>query len=566
MRHPPMANYDSLDTAALQFRLAFRKGATPPDPAMPDDVPGPDYFPELVRLPAVPRRARRRRLRATARQLFDVDTEPLPEHLCDLLLKTMQDVYTGTDDMAGPAGPALGRRQAHRRRWPADRRGPPGHVPGRLRLREVHLELRPGAAHADAAAADHGPRPARGRRASRRTGMAPDLANSRPMTLLDILLAILAFAIYIAELAAWLATIAPALLADLATWPLRELIFQLLVVPAWDLYMLCRHAARPRGLPRPQAVRGVDGPRQARPGRAGIDRPAPRRPGRAIRLRHPARRAMLLTERSGLDPTTRGAAHRRASASTPPTRAPMVTDLDPPWLDTAPADAAPVYSEFVAPWRYPEHNMAGMRTGWEAPRTHVGPLRPGRRRRRPHERACRAATRARQRFEAATTPEETEAASAELLPTAGANLGDPIDYGAYLMGQLTGRLTTDPAARRRTRPTTRPPRCPTSTSTRTAGYAYQCWDYERHAPSVPPAGRTRSTWTGRTSGSARRRSWAFLSQIGGVHGGRPGDAGPRLVRLPGAADRPAAVRRRRQPAPPVAATTRSSASRTTTCR
>ena len=51
---------------------------------------------------------------------------------------------------------------------------------------------------------------------------------------------------------------------------------------------------------------------------------------------------------------------------------------------------------------------------------------------------------ARRRFEDATTPDETEAVSAELIPMKGENLGDPIDYGAYLMGQLTG-TQSDPA-------------------------------------------------------------------------------------------------------------------------
>src|ERR1043165_7037035 len=115
----------------------------------------------------------------------------------------------------------------------------------------------------------------------------------------------------------------------------------------------------------------------------------------------------------------------------------MVMDLDPPWWDGAPIDAALTYSEFVAPWRYPAHNMAGMRNGWEAPRTHVGPyvhghnagvlmgLLPG-------------SAAARHRYEAARTPEETEAVSAELLTMPGQHLGDPIDYGVYLIGQLTG--------------------------------------------------------------------------------------------------------------------------------
>jgi hypothetical protein len=88
---------------------------------------------------------------------------------------------------------------------------------------------------------------------------------------------------------------------------------------------------------------------------------------------------------------------------------------------------------------------------------------------------------ARRRFEDATTPEATEAASAELIPMAGEHLGDPIDYGVYLMGQLTGTWTS---------PTTyvghddaRP--LPDFNLDADRGYAYQCWDYVRHLPSTP---------------------------------------------------------------------------------
>jgi hypothetical protein len=152
----------------------------------------------------------------------------------------------------------------------------------------------------------------------------------------------------------------------------------------------------------------------------------------------------------------------------------MVTDLDPPWLAQAPIDSGRVPSEFVAPWRYPDHNMAGMRTGWEAPRTHPGPYLqgqdvtvlmgglPG-------------TDAARRRYEAARTPAETEAVSAELLSMPGQHLGDPIDYGAYLIGQLTGGDAANPL--------------PDFNLDSDRGYAYQCWDYLRHPESRPPTPR-----------------------------------------------------------------------------
>src|SRR5439155_24225829 len=101
LRHMPMTNYDSVDTAALQFRLAFRKGAPMPDPTMPDDVPGPDYFPSSWAYPTYPEGDHAGDA-AARKAIFDLDTEDFPEHICELLQMTMLDVYSGSDDMAGP--------------------------------------------------------------------------------------------------------------------------------------------------------------------------------------------------------------------------------------------------------------------------------------------------------------------------------------------------------------------------------------------------------------------------------------------------------------------------------
>ena len=87
----------------------------------------------------------------------------------------------------------------------------------------------------------------------------------------------------------------------------------------------------------------------------------------------------------------------------------------------------------------------------------------------------------------------------------GANLGDPLDYGAYLIGQLTGSWQT-PTGVLRHDDWQHP--LPDFNLDSDRGYAYQCWDYtaarvERAAgaPHLPD-----STWRGRTSGGARPRS------------------------------------------------------------
>ena len=51
-----------------------------------------------------------------AHDTFDVDSGPLPEHICQLLIDTMKDVYGGPGDMSGPAGAVVGwHRTAGRR-------------------------------------------------------------------------------------------------------------------------------------------------------------------------------------------------------------------------------------------------------------------------------------------------------------------------------------------------------------------------------------------------------------------------------------------------------------------
>jgi hypothetical protein len=64
----------------------------------------------------------------------------------------------------------------------------------------------------------------------------------------------------------------------------------------------------------------------------------------------------------------------------------------------------------------------------------------------------------------------------------GQHLGDPIDYGAYLIGQLTGRWqsATGYVSNDHLAP------LPDFNLDSDRGYAYQCWDYMRHAPSTPP--------------------------------------------------------------------------------
>jgi hypothetical protein len=473
MRHPPTMPWGSLDTAALHFRIAFQKSPTSPDPTMPDDEPLLDYFPGSNTYPMYldGETANEYALR---RDLFDKDTEPLPEHICELLLKTMQDVYTGPDDMSGPRILA----------WdPGQNTGTGGRptVEVLQNMFDIAFAYSKFSSSSGLAPRPPMPPPVIGDHdIPRPPGLPADgtmnLAGGRPLTFLDILLAILAFSLWILELLVWIATVLPTILLELSTWPLRQLIFVLLLQPAWDLYMLCR---------KPLVMEGFLAPRPSEISTGLVQLGADEQANGVDQLRADLNAPMGvaadldIAEPEGLDMMTRGAPSGFGLDPAYP-RA-MVTDRDPPYNGGAAIDAASVYSEFVAPWRYPDHNMAGMRVGWEAPGTHVGPYMQG-----DDVRVLMAgmagSDAARRLYEQATTPAETEAVSASLLATAGSNLGDPLDYGAYLMGWLTGSWQS--ATAYQARDWQRP--LPDFNLDSDRGYGYQCWDYTRHASSTPP--------------------------------------------------------------------------------
>jgi hypothetical protein len=476
----PNTCYSSLDTSALHFRLAFQKGSMSNDPQMPDDVPATkrDYFPaslpESVNFPAYPLGDTEPE-RLAAKDIFNVDSEPLPVHLCELLLQTMMDVYSGSQDKAGPQV-----LQFH----PGKHTGTGGRPTVKM-LQDMYdlaykyakfttssLSPRMPKNHVDPITDHSLPQLPPALRPDDSKGAKPN--ESSELTILDILLALLAWPLWLAEFSIWLATVGPSLLNDLATWPARELIHQILVLPAWSFYMLSRNLLVMEGFisPKPEeidlglVVLGMSAKDPLFQLRADLLSPTGFAP------------VLPTTEPSGLA-ADRGASMQGFSADPAYPRA-MLTDLVPPFETWAPADFPMAPSEYVAPWRYPDHNLAGDRNGWEAPRTHVGPFVQGDSAgvlmgKRPGSDAARAM------FEAATTPQETEAASATLMPIAGMHLGDPVDYGVYLMGKLTGNWTsaTTYVGHDDGHP------LPDFNLDADRGYAYQCWDYVRHDMSAP---------------------------------------------------------------------------------
>jgi len=254
------------------------------------------------------------------------------------------------------------------------------------------------------------------------------------------------------------------------------------VIPAWSLYMLCRNPLIMAGylVPKPEEISpglvtlglGTTGPLIQL--HADLNDPsgfAPPLPG---------------LEPSGLGPDM-GASTQGFGADPAYPRG-VLTDLDPPFFAGALIDSPIVPSEFVAPWRYPEANLGARRNGWEAPRTHVGPYVQGQdpsilMNKFPGTDA------ARQLFEAATSPEETEAVSAGVLSmgTTNSHLGNPIEYGKYLIGKLTGAWTGPLGVDGGYMANDDGAPLPDFNLDADRGYGYQCWDYVRHVRSAPPS-------------------------------------------------------------------------------
>ena len=135
----------------------------------------------------------------------------------------------------------------------------------------------------------------------------------------------------------------------------------------------------------------------------------------------------------------------------------------------------------------------------------------------------------------------------------GENLGDPIDYGAYLMGQLTG--STGSRRPRHVRGERRCPPLPDFNLDSDRGYAYQCWDYMRHVQSKP---RPPHPQANPDDSRAWPDQWRCAPKIVSLPRRSPArqatlDAtGPRHVRLRRAVHRPPALRREATTPPPLA--------------
>ncbi|GAA4491664.1 zinc dependent phospholipase C family protein [Microbacterium panaciterrae] len=471
-RHPgPL--YGEYGTSALHFRLAFRRRADAPYNGR-DDAPAYDYwsgFPAYDNGDGPTATAHRH-------TFFDLDTGPLPGHLVEGLLDAMHDVYgadgphillqdppfSATDPVTGqpdgrPNEAAMGEMweivYRYLKMTSSDaislRLPPPPDV-----FTDHSFPTPPGGG---GSGIDDDP------------SRGADVDHDDSFSLLDLLLALFAWVVYLAQVVAWLLTVLPGLIVDITTFPAREVIYWAVIVPAWNLYLLARRALVMSAVAMPKP--GEINPGLTTLGREGtydiasaLDNPFGL-PTATPPVTEPSGR-LHSTDVQGLDHAyPRGIVRDLPSAIGRPDitgalglTAPLRYRAD------APGDEFKA-SEWVAPWRYPFTNQAGAGVAQEGAATHVGPYVVG-----SSSTILLSALAghdgARADLEKAATPADTESRLDTHLAL-DQHLGGPVDYGVYLVG----RMAADQAARI--------PEfsVPDFNLDSDRGYAWHTWDWDR---------------------------------------------------------------------------------------
>ncbi|MFD1044812.1 hypothetical protein ACFQ1S_03960 [Kibdelosporangium lantanae] len=288
-------------------------------------------------------------------------------------------------------------------------------------------------------------------------------------SLLDLVLAIVAWVIYLAQVIVWLVTVLPCLIIDVLAFPAREVVYWAVVVPAWNLYILARRALVMSGFltPKPEEIDlglttlGTAGGTFSMA--AALDSPL----GDAatvFQVTEPSGRHTN-TSSFGLDPAYPRGIVRDQPADIKAVDLPGMLGLTGPLRYAG--DGINVFkpTEWIAPWRYPLTGQAGRGVPQEGAATHVGPfvvgdnstvLLPG----------PSGSTVARNQLEDCRNPAETFATLDALLPN-DLHLGGPVDYGIYLVGRMAAGGSPEFSV-------------PDFNLDSDRGYAWLCWDWDRH--------------------------------------------------------------------------------------
>ena len=475
--------YDEYGTSALHFRVAFRAGR--PDYPGRTDAPAYDY---TTGFPAYPT-SHSPQPTAARNAFFDLSSGPLPRHLCQALRDSMAATY-GTD------GPKI---LAQDPGFSAvDASGVPDGRPNDAALDEMwgivygYLAmsskdgLSPYAPSPPPVINDHSfPQPPGGDYGVNDDPSRGADVDDADFNLLDLLLAILAWAVYIAQVAAWIATVLPGLIVDAATFPLRLVLYYAFIVPTWNLYLLARRTLVMTGFLMPNRSEIDLGlttmgqkPGQADSFIADLDDPSGFAPSPPPNVTEPSGRPHAAAE-FGLDGGfPRNIVRDDESAIGGPDLPGLLNLTGVLHYANDPGRFKP--SEWLKPWNYPIRTPGGLLVPREDAPAHVGPFVVGETgtallAANPGDPSALGA------FEKARSPDETAWACHDHLP-AGRHMGGPIDYSVYLAVRFH-------AARTRGK---RSP-VPDFNLDSDRGYAWHAWDWDRHAmgPVLPGQGGRR---------------------------------------------------------------------------
>ncbi len=476
-RHPGSL-YAEYGTSALHFRLAFRRRTDAPYNGR-DDAPAYDYwtgFPAYDNGDGPTPTARRH-------TFFDLDTGPLPSHLIGGILDAMRDVYGAEgphillqDPAFSATDPVTGQPDG---RPNADAMAQMWEITYRyLKMTSsdaISLRLPP----PPSLFTDHSfptPPGGGGSGIDDDPSRGADVDDDDSFNLLDLLLALFAWIVYLAQVVLWLLTVLPGLIIDITTFPAREVIYWAVIVPAWNLYLLARRALVMAGfaMPKPAEIsQGLTTLGNEGSFDIGSALDSPLGVGRGLRpITEPSGR-LFPTDALGLDHAyPRGIVRDLPSAISRPDLVGALGLTSPlRYAADAPSQEFKA-SEWIAPWRYPLTNQAGVGVAQEGPATHVGPYVVG-----SNSTVLLSGMAgddgARAELEKAGSPADTAAVLGVRLP-ANQHLGAPIDYGLYLVGRMAKDVGNTAFG------------VPDFNLDSDRGYAWHCWDWDRSdIPCVP---------------------------------------------------------------------------------
>jgi Zinc dependent phospholipase C len=298
-------------------------------------------------------------------------------------------------------------------------------------------------------------------------GPGASSSNSVWDDILDFLLSLFAWGAYLAEIAAWPAALVAGIVAGTATYPLRELLYETLELPLYNLWLGVHSYLAMTGyvMPMPGEInKGLN--------TLGVD----------VSDGWAATVVALGDPDGGLGapgPVAAGDASGEKEAAYP-----RDVVLDPPndvskiisqiFTAGAPAVNGNIPSEFTRPWQFPLTDNSGAPVNIEQPHNLPGPFLTGQDATAlfgsmPGTKA------ARDSLEAAQNETQTISLVMTLLRE-GQHLGDPQDYTAYLIAKLT-RSNLDLS------------KLPNFNLDSDRGYAYLTWDWLRSKDSRSiPAG------------------------------------------------------------------------------